>query len=182
MSEVINKAREFAIMWHGDQEYDGKPYVAHLDDVYRIVTIRSADVLFGKKREDAQIIAYLHDILEDTPCTLEEINQSFGETISNSVEAMTKRHRMGIPRFQKEAEYLRKVCKNRLATFVKICDRESNVLNCIRTRHSLFKKYKREHTAFFAVLAYAYPTYYESQVWKTLNQMIDEEFDYKEFA
>lgn len=40
---MTNKARDFAIKWHGDQKYGDKPYVYHLDQVAEIVSKSNQD-------------------------------------------------------------------------------------------------------------------------------------------
>lgn len=75
-SEVL-RAREFARKAHGNQKYGDKPYLHHLERVVEI--LRPFD------NEDLQIIAYLHDVLEDTAITEAEIEQAFGEYIAHSV-------------------------------------------------------------------------------------------------
>jgi (p)ppGpp synthase/HD superfamily hydrolase len=59
---MINKAKEFAIKHHGEQKYGDRPYSFHLDQVVSYL------VPYG---ETAQVIGYLHDVVEDTDVTLE---------------------------------------------------------------------------------------------------------------
>jgi len=64
-----DKARRFAIKAHGSQKYGAKPYSVHLDAVACIVES------FGVQ---AQVIAFLHDVVEDTDTTVPEIAAVFG--------------------------------------------------------------------------------------------------------
>jgi (p)ppGpp synthase/HD superfamily hydrolase len=68
MTEEIDKIKELAIRAHGDQKrkYSGDPYVTH--------TFRVSDMVKKYGGDDAQIIAaILHDVLEDTPMTENEL-------------------------------------------------------------------------------------------------------------
>lgn len=76
MEPRTQAARDFAVKAHGDQQYGQHPYSYHLDAVAALV------VPFG---EDFQIVAYLHDTVEDTATTVEEIEATFGRAIAECV-------------------------------------------------------------------------------------------------
>jgi guanosine-3',5'-bis(diphosphate) 3'-pyrophosphohydrolase len=68
MVDVIGKVKELATIAHGDQKrkYNGDPYVTH--------TFRVADVVKEHGGDDSQVMAaILHDVLEDTPMTEQEL-------------------------------------------------------------------------------------------------------------
>ena len=65
---TIHQANTFAIRAHGNQQYGDKPYVVHLDAVAELLT---------KYGETAQIIAYLHDVIEDTEITYTDVKNEF---------------------------------------------------------------------------------------------------------
>lgn len=71
----INKAREFAIVKHGYQKrkYTEELYWIHLEEVADMVPTL------------LKPIAWLHDVLEDTDTTIEELESEFGKQISDSV-------------------------------------------------------------------------------------------------
>ena len=60
-------ARRMAVEAHGAQKYGVRPYSDHLDEVAALCTSH------GK---DAQIVAYLHDALEDTSLTVAAIREA----------------------------------------------------------------------------------------------------------
>lgn len=83
-------AREFAIEAHGEQKYGNDPYVAHLDEVATLclhhlpgIGVREPDGTgfsnFVPLIADCLIAAYLHDVLEDTGKTEEDIRSLFGD-------------------------------------------------------------------------------------------------------
>ena len=76
----VEKARQFAIEAHGQQRYGDQPYVVHLEEVVEILHD------FGT---EARIVAYLHDVVEDTPVSLEEIDTEFGSLVARCVEVLT---------------------------------------------------------------------------------------------
>lgn len=82
--EVLQKARKFAIHWHGDQMYGDDPYSYHLDNVDQLVYELYED---SRKLDLLRIVAYLHDILEDTAAPETEIENEFGTQVLLAVEA-----------------------------------------------------------------------------------------------
>lgn len=86
MDSLIDQARDFAIHAHRriDQKrkYSGQPYDAHLKAVADIVQ---------SVTDDAEMIAaaWLHDTLEDTPATCEELEARFGERVAHLVLELT---------------------------------------------------------------------------------------------
>ncbi|MDQ3141971.1 MAG: RelA/SpoT family protein [Bacteroidota bacterium] len=81
----IRKAFEFALVAHGDQRRkSGEPYITHPLEVARICF---EEMGLGYK---SIIAAILHDVVEDTPVTLDEIDREFGPKISKIVDGLTK--------------------------------------------------------------------------------------------
>jgi (p)ppGpp synthase/HD superfamily hydrolase len=80
----IQKTIEFATKAHGDQKrkYTGEPYIVHPISVSKRIEDLGID-------GDILHAAILHDVVEDTPITLEEIRQEFGDSIANIVEELT---------------------------------------------------------------------------------------------
>jgi len=139
---MIEKARQFAIEHHGNQKYGDQPYVVHLDEVAEI----AAD--FG---EDAIVIAYLHDVVEDTQATLDDIECLFGRFISDCVAIVTDE--TGRNRAERKPKTYRKMSQVsgelELALIVKAADRLANLRTCVaQDNHRLFKIYKNEHPTF----------------------------------
>ncbi len=85
MSSLIANALCFAAQMHGDQvDKNNQPYIWH--------PIRVAQ---GLKQagyaETYQVVGLLHDTVEDTEATLEQIEEKFGYVVWGGVEAMTRR-------------------------------------------------------------------------------------------
>lgn len=115
--DLIPRARAFAIVMHGDQMYDGRPYVFHLDRVAEIV--RAAG---GCPWTIAA--AYLHDVLEDTKCTMERLAMLFGTRVAGLVYAVTGR---GATRAERQQSILLHLAYMPSARLLKLADRVANV-------------------------------------------------------
>lgn len=81
-SKLIVLALNFAITAHmGQTDKAGKPYILHPLAVWSRVRHESTET---------QIAAILHDTVEDTPLTLEEIRHHFGDVVATAVRHLTR--------------------------------------------------------------------------------------------
>jgi (p)ppGpp synthase/HD superfamily hydrolase len=88
---TLNHALVFATMAHGNQVRKGNehiPYIAHPVDVMNEVIYYSG--LPVKALEIARIIALLHDTVEDTAVTIDDVREQFGDVIADGVAALSK--------------------------------------------------------------------------------------------
>lgn len=139
---MLDQARSFALAAHGTQMYGARPYVFHLDAVVRLLAPWGVE---------AQVIGYLHDVIEDTPITEREIREHFGRLIADCVSLLTDPP--GANRADRKARAYAKLAgvsgANEVALVVKAADRLANVRCClIDDRRALHKLYRREHPAF----------------------------------
>lgn len=137
-----HRARSFAIAAHGDQKYGDRPYTHHLDAVAELA------VPYG---EEAVVVAYLHDTVEDTPITLQDIEAAFGPKVAACVSLLTDQP--GANRKERKAKTYAKLATVRgeteLALIVKVADRLANVRACVADRkRGLWEVYQSEHPAF----------------------------------
>ena len=81
---IIQRAEQFAQQAHKDhkRKYTGDPYYVHLDEVRRIVKAAGGS-------ENMQAAALLHDTVEDTNVTSQDIMQEFGPAIAKLVVELT---------------------------------------------------------------------------------------------
>lgn len=82
--EMIEKAYHFAENAHmGQKRASGQPYLSHC--------VAVAVILSDLEVAPSLVMAgLLHDVIEDTPVTLEEVKKNFGETVANFVDGVTK--------------------------------------------------------------------------------------------
>jgi (p)ppGpp synthase/HD superfamily hydrolase len=114
-SEIEDYARLFAREAHAGQrnKHDGEPYIRHVERVVEHLRKAGADDI-------TLACAWLHDVVEDTATTLEDIRRSFGSEIRDVVDALT--HRKNEPRL----DYYLRVGANRRALTVKMSDGRDN--------------------------------------------------------
>lgn len=141
---MIDEARSFAIEAHGDQKYGPHPYQVHLDAVAALASD------YG---ETAGVVAYLHDVVEDTTVELSAIEERFGKRVAECVSILTDEP--GANRQERKRKTYRKMTEVsgelELALIVKAADRLANMLACIADGNSrLLEVYKQEHEAFTA--------------------------------
>ena len=83
-TKLINKAYEFAKLHHGDQlRKSGEPYIIHPIQVAYILADIGLD-------ESTICAALLHDVVEDTPVTNEDLEKEFSKEIAEMVDGVTK--------------------------------------------------------------------------------------------
>lgn len=95
--EVIREAFLFASLKHNGQfRKSGEPYIIHPLNVASILTTVYADY-------ETISAGFLHDVLEDCDCTVEEMEEKFGKNITKLVQGVTKLSKI---HFSTENEYL----------------------------------------------------------------------------
>ncbi len=142
----VGRARAFAIAAHAGQLYGDRPYLSHLDAVAESVS------RFGRI---AQVVAYLHDIVEDTDATLVSVRELFGDLVADCVDLVTDSPEMS-RRERKAAAHERLAGvtgSKELALIVKSADRLDNLINCLHSGDlKRWEMYLREHEAFLAAV------------------------------
>ncbi len=122
---LIDRAVQYARDKHKDQKRkDGSPYIIHPLAVAEIVTEIGLDT-------DAILGAILHDCIEDTDSTYDDIARLFGTPVAALVEGVTKLTRVEYSSLeQQQMENLRKMflamSKDIRVVLIKICDRLHN--------------------------------------------------------
>ena len=126
--DMIKEAYEMAKKYHtGQVRKSGEDYIHHLIEVGYILAKLQAG--------PATIAAgFLHDVIEDTPAELEEVQNKFGEDVSKIVESLTKIQRMKLSHREYEdfeAEDHRKIflgmAKDVRVIIIKLADRLHNM-------------------------------------------------------
>lgn len=148
--DLLNRAYVFAMKAHGAQlRASGDPYFHHPVEV--------AGILTNLRLDSATIAtALLHDTVEDTSATLDEIRRLFGPTIARLVDGVTKLNKIELqsPRTE-QAENFRKLVlamsEDIRVLLVKLADRLHNM----RTLHFIKDPEKRKRIALETMEIYA---------------------------
>ncbi len=149
---LLNKAYVFAMKAHGAQKRaSGAPYFTHPLEVAQILT--------DFKLDAATIVAaLLHDVVEDTVATPEDIKSIFGEEIAALVDGLTKISRLDlVTKEAAQAENLRKlllaVSQDVRVLMVKLADRLHNMRTIEHVREEKRKRISQETLDIYAPLA-----------------------------
>ncbi|MBM3483318.1 MAG: bifunctional (p)ppGpp synthetase/guanosine-3',5'-bis(diphosphate) 3'-pyrophosphohydrolase [Alphaproteobacteria bacterium] len=148
--DLLNRAYVFSMRAHGPQRRaSGDPYFSHPVEV--------AGILTDLKLDSTTIVtALLHDTVEDTLASLEEIEDKFGTKIARLVDGVTKLSRLELQSdHTKEAENFRKfllaMSEDIRVLLVKLADRLHNM----RTLHFVADPAKRRRIALQTMDIYA---------------------------
>src|SRR5512135_47101 len=123
---IVERAYEFAMRHHaGQTRASGEPYLVHLIEVAHIVAEIKLDTL-------AVAAALLHDVVEDTGVSTEQIEKEFGEQVAHIVEGVTKISKIDFAsREERQAENLRKMMLAMVddirVVLIKLADRLHNM-------------------------------------------------------
>ena len=124
--EMIDKAYNMANDAHkGVCRRSGEPYICHPLAVARLVLDLGMDT-------ESIAAALLHDVVEDTPTTIEQIKSSFGEEVTLLVDGVTKLTKIQFSNIEElQAENLRKMLlamsRDVRVMIIKLCDRLHNM-------------------------------------------------------
>lgn len=147
---LINRAYVYAMKQHGNQKRaSGDPYFSH--------PIEVAGILTDLKLDTATIVtALLHDTIEDTGSTIDELTTLFGPEVAGLVDGVTKLTRIELTSERsKQAENFRKfllaMSNDIRVLLVKLADRLHNM----RTLHFISSAEKRQRIALETMEIYA---------------------------
>lgn len=132
-TELIKKAYALALEAHGDQRrVSGVPYILHPTSVACILVDLGMDT-------ESVVAALLHDVVEDTNVSIDEIRKEFGDSIANLIDGVTKLKK--IPYLNREVQQAENIRKMLIAMaddirviIIKLADRLHNMrtIECMR--------------------------------------------------
>jgi len=150
---LIRKAWDFCVSHHeGQTRASGEPYIVHPLEV--------AEVLAEMKLDATAIAAaLLHDAVEDTPATSEEIGQRFGDQVAHIVEGVTKIDKIQFAnREDRQAENVRKMLLAMVSdvrvVLIKLADRLNNMRTLEHLKPDRQEAIARETLDIYAPLAH----------------------------
>ncbi|MEG8222282.1 HD domain-containing protein [Sphingomonas sp. HH69] len=142
LPNLVEKALAFATEAHGSigqlRKYSGEAYINHPIEVMRIVktAARYTDVMLAA--------ALLHDTIEDTPVTNDDVEREFGTDVATMVMELTDQCHQGNRAMRKAAEAARLGMISPNAQTVKLADFISNSASIVEHDPGFAMKYLRE--------------------------------------
>lgn len=108
----FDKALQLATHAHANQtDRYGQPYILHV-----------MRVMLRGKNEEEKIVGLLHDVIEDTPLTADDLRaEGFAGAIIEAVQCLTR------PETESYEDFIERIKTNRLAINVKLNDLEDNM-------------------------------------------------------
>lgn len=162
MNELVERASEFARIAHANQRYGDGPF--HSEHLARVVATLEA---FGESDPVKLAAAWLHDAVEDTDVTVEDVRRDFGDDVADLVWRLTDEPAGS--RRERHAKTHLKIRERADAVRVKLADRIANVEASIEQKSNLYGMYRSEHKHFLADLYR--PGEYE-EMWTRLNTLL----------
>ncbi|MFS8608658.1 MAG: bifunctional (p)ppGpp synthetase/guanosine-3',5'-bis(diphosphate) 3'-pyrophosphohydrolase [Gammaproteobacteria bacterium] len=148
----IVEAYDFAAKAHaGQHRRSGEPYISH--------PIRVAEIIAGLYLDAGSIkAALLHDVLEDTPATLEEIKAHFGDDVAHLVDGVSKLDKLRFDSAaEAQAESFRKMVlamvQDLRVVLVKLADRTHNMRTISALPREKQRRIARETLEIYAPIA-----------------------------
>ncbi|MDD5560490.1 bifunctional (p)ppGpp synthetase/guanosine-3',5'-bis(diphosphate) 3'-pyrophosphohydrolase [Candidatus Methylomirabilis sp.] len=156
---LLQRAYDFAARVHkGQERISGEPYLSH--------PIAVAEIVANLKMDVASIAAaLLHDVVEDTHASLEEVKEAFGDEIGNLVDGLTKISKLPFgSRIEHQAESLRKMVlamsKDIRVILIKLADRLHNMRTLEPLREEKRRLIARETLDIYAPIAHRLGIYW----------------------
>lgn len=124
---MFHQALKVAYEAHKPQVRDGgnTPYIVH---PFRVSMVMND--------ETSQVVALLHDVVEDTKVTLKDLGMMFPKEVTEAVDALSRR------KDEKYFDYINRLSKNEIAVDVKIADIMDN-LSDVGKKDTMVKRYNK---------------------------------------
>ena len=157
--DLVKESRDFAIAAHWGQMYGSKPYYYHLDRVAQLARKYKLPTF-------VEVAANLHDVVEDTNVTADQVNEEFGYEIATLVYAVTdedsvynyddliddghtKETAKALIRKDKKKNTYPKILAHPYGVHLKLCDRIGNVESSLLSKDKrMTLKYREEAPEF----------------------------------
>lgn len=144
--KISNAARDFALERHGAQDHGCLKIGDHLEDVAKNVIKHYDPGPNIMEPGDIVSAAWLHDILEDTSTTYDELDEYFGSRIADVVELLTDKS--GRNRLERHLRTYHAIRTDPDATLIKLCDRRHNQDRSLKHGEHWMVMYEREYNYF----------------------------------
>lgn len=164
--DMVHEAYRLAKDAHaGQTRHEGTPYIVH--------PLRVALLLAGRPDldADARILAaaLLHDVVEDTGITVNELAIRFGDEVAGWVRALTKPPKEARPQDWEERYYAALSTAPRPARLIKLADRLDNLAGLSLRPEAKQAAYHRETRAYLLPLAATTDAAWEAELRRALG-------------
>jgi len=162
-------AGAFALERHGEQDHGCLKIGDHLRDVVNNVRKHYDPHVNIRSPEEVLAAAWLHDTIEDTDTSLDEIASRFGDSVGEVVSLLTDKK--GRNRMERHLRTYHMIRRDSDATLIKLCDRRHNHERSIKHGEHWMTMYRDEFVYFkFALWT---PSKFES-LWSELDDQYEE--------
>ncbi len=151
-SDLIQRAYDYSYRMHaGQTRKSGQPYIVH--------PVSVAGILADLKLDAASVCAgLLHDVVEDTLATTDEITKEFGIEVAELVDGVTKLSKINFTsKEDRQAENFRKMvvamARDIRVLLIKLCDRLDNMRTLEHMTRESQERIARETLEIYAPLA-----------------------------
>lgn len=122
---------------HYGQKYGDEPYINHIKRVF----LRVSEITENRGiNEITKLVSILHDTVEDSDVSLDEIEELFGARVRFGVDSITRKKE------EDYFEYIKRLSQNNVSKIVKVCDLLDNLQHCYLNseKHEIkIKKYEK---------------------------------------
>jgi len=172
MTNLIERAKKFALNAHKDQMHGSVPISVHLEAVSTKASDEAPkyfDPQYNERKvENIIAAAWLHDTIEDTSVTAFDLYHEFGIDVSNIVVGVTDSS--GKNRMERHLNTYYRTRRDERAVFVKMCDRWHNHKRSTERAERFMEMYHREYLYFKFAL-------YEPGMFDDFWNQLDEQYE-----
>lgn len=143
--DLVVSARKFAFERHEGQIYD-ESNGQKLMHSYHLEMVVQRAMQWGSINTNILAACYLHDVLEDTDTTYEEVLKEANYAVAEMVGDVTDEP--GDNRYQRWLYTAPKIRSSASSTFVKLCDRYANMDHSLKTKSHHLGMYVKEYPVF----------------------------------
>jgi GTP pyrophosphokinase len=151
-SGLVQRAYDFSFRMHaGQTRKSGQPYIVH--------PVSVAGIIADLKLDGASVCAgLLHDVIEDTLATPDDITKEFGPEVAELVDGVTKLSKINFTsKEDRQAENFRKMvvamARDIRVLLIKLCDRLDNMRTLTHMKPEAQERIARETLEIYAPLA-----------------------------